>query len=69
MSTAPDFFKAMNGELAAESLADWKTYLRWHLVHADSPHLSAPFVNENFAFFGKTLQGREKLRAALEALH
>jgi endothelin-converting enzyme/putative endopeptidase len=60
--TAPDFFKAMNGELAAESLADWKIYLRWHLVHADSPHLSSPFVDENFAFFGKILQGREKLR-------
>ena len=30
----------MNEELEKESLADWKIYLRWHLVHADAPYLS-----------------------------
>jgi endothelin-converting enzyme/putative endopeptidase len=60
--TSPTFFKALNQELGAASLADWKTYLRWHLVHSDAAHLSTPIVDENFAFFGKTLQGREKLR-------
>jgi putative endopeptidase len=60
--TSPNFFKAMNEELAKESLADWKTYLRWHLVHADSPYLSAPFLNENFAFYGKTLRGQQELQ-------
>ena len=59
----------MNEELEKESLADWKTYLRWHLVHADAPYLSAPFLNENFAFYGKTLRGQQELQAALEALH
>jgi endothelin-converting enzyme/putative endopeptidase len=59
---APDFFKALNGELGKESLADWKTYLRWHLVHADAPHLSSPFLNENFAFYGKTLRGQQELQ-------
>jgi putative endopeptidase len=59
---APNFFKALNEELNNESLADWKTYLRWHLAHADAPFLSAPFVNEDFAFYGKTLQGQEQLR-------
>ena len=39
--TCAEFFKAMNEELEKESLADWKTYLRWHLVHADATHLSA----------------------------
>ncbi|MGB8831747.1 MAG: M13 family metallopeptidase N-terminal domain-containing protein, partial [Candidatus Sulfotelmatobacter sp.] len=29
--TSPNFFKAMNGEIAKEDLADWKVYLRWHL--------------------------------------
>ena len=60
--TSPNFFKAMNEELAKESLADWKTYLRWHLVHADAPFLSAPFLNENFAFYGKTLRGQQELQ-------
>ena len=59
---APEFFKTLNQELSKESLADWKTYMRWHLVHADAPHLSAPFVNENFAFYGKTLRGQQELQ-------
>lgn len=59
---APNFFKALNEALDKESLADWKTYLRWHLVHADAPFLSTPFVNENFAFYGKTLRGQEELQ-------
>jgi putative endopeptidase len=60
--TAPNFFKALNEELEKESLADWKIYLRWHLVHADAPHLAAPFLNENFAFYGKTLRGQQELK-------
>ena len=60
---APNFFKAMNTELAKENLADWKTYLRWHLVHSDAPHLSSAFVNENFAFYGKTLRGQQELQS------
>ena len=59
---SPNFFKAMNEELEKESLADWKVYLRWHLVHADAPHLAAPFLNENFAFYGKTLRGQQELK-------
>jgi len=58
--TSPNFFKAMNEEIAKESLADWKVYLRWHLVHADAPFLAAPFVNENFAFYSKTLRGQQE---------
>jgi putative endopeptidase len=60
--TSPGFFKAMSEELAKENLADWKTYLRWHLVNADAPFLSAAFLNEDFDFYGKTLQGRKELR-------
>ena len=60
--TAPGFFKGLNEELEKESLADWKTYLRWHLVHKDAAQLSSPFLNENFAFYGKTLQGQEQLK-------
>jgi putative endopeptidase len=59
---APGFFKALNETLAKENLPDWKVYLRWHLVNADASHLSAAFVNENFAFYGKTLQGQEQLK-------
>ncbi len=58
----PDFFKAANGVFAKTSLDDWKTYLRWHLVHAAATELSSDFVNENFDFFGKTLTGAKELK-------
>jgi putative endopeptidase len=48
--------------LASVPLADWKTYLRWHLVHDAAPLLSSTFVNENFDFYGTTLQGTKELR-------
>ncbi|HTS06884.1 MAG TPA: M13 family metallopeptidase [Candidatus Eisenbacteria bacterium] len=60
--STPNFFKTLNAEIDKESLADWKTYLRWHLVHANAPQLSSAFLNENFAFYGKTLQGQEELK-------
>jgi len=59
---APNYFKTMNEVLKEEKLADWKTYMRWHLVHADATHLSSAFVNEDFAFYGKTMQGQEQLK-------
>ena len=60
--SVPAFFKKVNEELDKESLANWKVYLRWHLVNAAAPQLSAAFVNEDFAFHGKRLQGLEKLK-------
>jgi putative endopeptidase len=59
---SPNFFKVLNEQIAKESLADWKIYLRWHLVHADAPFLSSAFLNENFAFYGKILRGQEQLK-------
>jgi endothelin-converting enzyme/putative endopeptidase len=57
----PDFFKQFDTTLKSTSLDDWKTYLRWHVVHSNAPMLPAAFVNENFAFFSQTLQGTREL--------
>jgi putative endopeptidase len=57
----PGFFKTLNTELRKEGLASWKTYLRWHLVNANAPFLSSDFVNADFEFYGKTLQGAQEL--------
>jgi putative endopeptidase len=35
----PEFFKALNTQLLNETLANWKTYLRWHLINANAPFL------------------------------
>ena len=59
---APGFFRVMSEEIAQETLADWKIYLRWHLVHSYAPFLSAAFLNEDFAFYGKTLRGQQELQ-------
>jgi putative endopeptidase len=58
----PEFVKNMQEVLNTHSLDDWKTYLRWQAVHANAHLLSAAFVNENFDFFSKTLQGTKELR-------
>ncbi len=46
----PEFFKGIDSLLATAPLDDWKTYLRWRVVHATARTLSTPFVKENFAF-------------------
>jgi putative endopeptidase len=53
----PDFFKALDAQLTAVPLDDWKIYLRWHLIHSAAPYLSAAIVDENFDFFGRALTG------------
>jgi putative endopeptidase len=57
----PDFFKTMNQELDSVPLADWKVYLRWHLLHASAPGLPEKFVNENFDFYERKLSGTKEI--------
>jgi len=59
--TEPAFYKQLQTLLQSHSLADWKTYLRWHLVHAKAPTLSSAFVMANFDFYNKYLRGLEEL--------
>jgi putative endopeptidase len=58
----PDFFKAANDVFKSVSVDDWKTYLRWHLIHNMAPSLSNDFVNENFRFFEATLRGTKQIK-------
>ncbi|MGB8599859.1 MAG: M13 family metallopeptidase, partial [Burkholderiales bacterium] len=56
----PKFFKILASEINSTSLADWKTYLRWHVVNDAAPTLSKAFADERFDFFGKTLNGQKE---------
>ena len=58
----PDFFKELNQTIGKTSLDDWKTLLRWDVIHSEAPLLPSAFVNENFNFFGKTLTGAKEIR-------
>ncbi len=56
----PEFFQAVSKLLVEIPVAEWKSYLRWHLITAAAPSLSSKFETENFNFFGKTLEGRKE---------
>ncbi|HKG14535.1 MAG TPA: M13 family metallopeptidase, partial [Pyrinomonadaceae bacterium] len=56
----PEFFKGLDKLLTSVPVEDWKTYLRWHLVDAAAPRLSSKFVEEDFNFNGKYMQGTKE---------
>src|SRR6185295_10979944 len=58
----PKFLGAVDRALAETPLATWKIYLRWQLLHAAAPSLSAPFVEESFGFYGRTLGGAQEMK-------
>ncbi len=58
----PEFFKQMQTALQQTGLDQWKTYLKWHLVHSSAPMLSDAFVKANFDFYGRTLTGAKELK-------
>ncbi len=55
----PEFFKAMDTELATASVADLKNYMRFHVVSANASRLSKPFDEESFNF-SALLTGQQK---------
>jgi len=59
----PDYLKEVNRQLAEEPVANWKTYLRFHVVDSFSPYLAPAFVNENFDFYRKYLRGAKEQQA------
>jgi putative endopeptidase len=59
--SAPNFFQTMDRELKETRLETWSAYLRWHLLNTMAPYLSDAFVNEDFNFKGRVLQGTTEL--------
>ena len=57
----PEFYSALNDELAKTSLDDWKNYLRVHLVRASAPYLDTTTYN-NYFEYRKTLSGAKQPR-------
>jgi predicted metalloendopeptidase len=57
----PSYIEKLGGLIAEVPLEDWKNYLRFHVLDAAAPWLSDDFVNANFEFFGKLINGQEKL--------
>lgn len=66
----PGYFATLDSTLKAVPLADWQTYLRWHVARAAAPVLSPAFVAEDFRF-AQVLSGAKEMlprwRRCLEA--
>lgn len=58
----PKFFEEMNRMMKVVSIDDWKTYFYWNLLNSTASYLSSEFEDQNFEFYGKTMQGSEKMR-------
>lgn len=56
------FFEGMTKVMKKTSLETLKDYLAFKLLNAASNYLSDDFINANFEFYGKTIQGREELQ-------
>src|SRR5262249_45904416 len=60
--TEPAFFTELERQLKTTPVADWKTYLAWHVINAAAPSLSQAFVDEDYAFNSKYLAGTQELK-------
>ncbi len=58
----PKFMQEVDRQMQQVPLADWKIYLKWQLLDTVASSLSAPFVEENFAFNGKYLGGATEMK-------
>ncbi len=54
----PEFFAAVDKLLNERPLADWKVYLRWHLLRGTAPYLDHTVEREDFTFYTTKLRGQ-----------
>jgi len=57
----PDFIRTVGKLIDDNPLDDVKAYLSWQVLRTYSPWLSKDFVDEDFAFFSKNLNGTAEL--------
>lgn len=58
----PDYLTAFAELWSHEDFSDWKDWARWRLIHSRAAILPRTVVEEDFAFYGRTLSGTEQLR-------
>lgn len=59
----PGFHEEVSQMIADAPADSWKAYLRFHTVSRAAAFLSEPFVQESFAFYGKTMSGQKEQKA------
>ena len=58
----PSFFMALAKALDEVPLNDWKAWLTWGVLRNNAAYLSKPFVDADFAFYGKALTGAQEIK-------
>jgi putative endopeptidase len=56
------YFEALDSIVAETDIDTWKTYLRWVALNDKASVLNRAIDDQNFAFYGKVLAGREEQR-------
>ncbi|MBJ7355788.1 MAG: peptidase M13 [Nocardioides sp.] len=59
----PSYYSHLATVLHEVSIDDWRAWLLTHVLRSAAPYLSTPFVEANFDFYGRTLNGTPELRA------
>ena len=59
----PSFFTHLETVLTEVPLEQWKDWLLSHVLRSAAPYLTDDFVEVNFDFYGRTLNGTPELRA------
>jgi putative endopeptidase len=58
----PDFFTGIGKLLSQFNRHEWLSWLRWQVISGAAPYLSQAIVQQNFSFYGTTLNGTPELR-------
>jgi predicted metalloendopeptidase len=58
----PSYIEGFNTIFNTTSLDDWKTFLRWNLLNENAAYLSSKIDDQNFDFYGRTLEGQQEQR-------
>jgi putative endopeptidase len=71
----PEFFAELGRMMTDSGVEEWKVFLSWKLINGLAPFLDSRFEQENFAFYGKVLNGQPEMKprwkrvlAALDAV-
>ena len=58
----PEFFKRADAQLNSAPMEDWKAYLRWQMINENASELSKDFVDEDFNFYQRILEGTPQIK-------
>jgi len=59
----PSYFAHLSTVLDEVPIEDWRAWLLVHVLRSAAPYLTDDFVETNFDFYGRTLNGTPELRA------